>query len=86
MSADDDPSERLMVLFGPTGHRDQLPSAYSRGSMRQKLAPLLARPRAPRLLLLDRTVRCLTRRFRGVERAYRRSAKCRRGRAGWSPS
>ena len=41
MSADDDPSERLMALFGLDGHRDQLPSAYSRG-MRQKLALVLA--------------------------------------------
>ena len=52
MSADDDPSERLMALFGLDGHRDQLPSAYSRG-MRQKLALVLAFARAPRLLLLD---------------------------------
>ena len=42
MSADDDPSERLMALFGLDGHRDQLPSAYSRG-MRQKLALVLLR-------------------------------------------
>lgn len=52
MSADDDPSERLMALFGLDGHRDQLPSSYSRG-MRQKLALVLAFVRAPRLLLLD---------------------------------
>ena len=52
MSADDDPSERLMALFGLDGHRDQLPSSYSRG-MRQKLALVLAFARAPRLLLLD---------------------------------
>ena len=51
MSADDDPSERLMALFGLDGHRDQLPSAYSRG-MRQKLALVLAFALAPRLLLL----------------------------------
>lgn len=41
-----------MALFGLDGHRDQLPSSYSRG-MRQKLALVLAFARAPRLLLLD---------------------------------
>ena len=52
MSVDNDPSERLMFLFGLDGHRDQLPSSYSRG-MRQKLALVLALARMPRLLLLD---------------------------------
>ncbi len=52
LDAADDPSGRLMVLFGLDGHRDQLPSSYSRG-MRQKLALVLAFSRAPRLLLLD---------------------------------
>ena len=86
MSADDDPSERLMALFGLDGHRDQLPSAYSRG-MRQKLALVLAFARAPRLLLARRTVRAARPgRLRGVERAYRGSAQRRRGRAGQLPS
>lgn len=52
MSVDNDPSEQLMFLFGLDGHRDQLPSSYSRG-MRQKLALVLALARMPRLLLLD---------------------------------
>ena len=56
MSADDDPSERLMALFGLDGHRDQLPSAYSRG-MRQKLALVLAFARAPRCCSTTRTGR-----------------------------
>lgn len=52
LDAADDPSERLMEAFGLDGHRDQLPSSYSRG-MRQKLALVLALARAAPLLLLD---------------------------------
>lgn len=52
LSAADDPSERLMRRFGLEGHRDQLPSSYSRG-MRQKLALVLAFAAQPRVLLLD---------------------------------
>ena len=71
MSADDDPSERLMALFGLDGHRDQLPSACPRAA----------------LAAARRTVRAARPgRLRGVERAYRGSAQRRRGRAGQLPS